>query len=173
MVFIRKESDSHRPDDRYGSSCICRKAGPHHFPRSRDSHPRDFAFVSSALAATMSATLVLSVHDKGKPYVHSRLHISVADSGALRIGSSIISRIPGPGHIQRVSSLPEGVRLYSCYGAGSLCGAGMRTGTGSTPGYECRIQPLFRLGEEQFLGQVLLNLSLAPHYCARMKHTER
>ncbi len=70
---------------------------------------------------------------------------------------------------ERVSSLPEGVRLCTGHGAGSLCGVGMWTGMESTLGYERRTQPLLRLGEERFLGQVFLNLAPAPRYYARMK----
>jgi hydroxyacylglutathione hydrolase len=70
---------------------------------------------------------------------------------------------------ERIADLPDSVLVYPGHGAGSLCGAGMSEGAESTLGYERRTQPLFHLGEEEFVKDILASLPPMPVYYPRMK----
>jgi hydroxyacylglutathione hydrolase len=70
---------------------------------------------------------------------------------------------------ERIASLPDGVQIYPGHGAGSLCGSGMSERAESTLGYERSIQPLFKLDEQTFVGEILASVPPMPSYYPRMK----
>ena len=70
---------------------------------------------------------------------------------------------------ERIASLPDGVQVYPGHGAGSLCGTGMSERAESTLGYERLSQPLFKLGQEQFVQEILASVPPTPSYYSRMK----
>lgn len=69
----------------------------------------------------------------------------------------------------RIEALPDSVQVYPGHGAGSLCGAGMSERGESTLGYERRTNPLFGLGEEDFVSEILGSVPPMPRYYPRMK----
>lgn len=70
---------------------------------------------------------------------------------------------------QRIASLPDGTQVYPGHGAGSLCGAGMSDRGESTLGYERATNPLFLLGEDEFVREILATVPEMPDYYPRMK----
>jgi hydroxyacylglutathione hydrolase len=70
---------------------------------------------------------------------------------------------------RRIAGLPDDVAMYPGHGAGSLCGAGMRPEAESTLGHERVTDGLFRLGEEEFVREILESVPEMPAYYPRMK----
>jgi hydroxyacylglutathione hydrolase len=70
---------------------------------------------------------------------------------------------------ERIAGLPDHLQMYPGHGAGSLCGAGMGERAESTLGYERAVNPLFRLGEEAFVAEILGSVPEMPAYYPRMK----
>jgi hydroxyacylglutathione hydrolase len=69
----------------------------------------------------------------------------------------------------RIASLPGSIEIYPGHGAGSLCGAGMSDRQLSTLGYERDVNPLFQLGEDAFVKEILASVPPMPDYYPRMK----
>ena len=68
-----------------------------------------------------------------------------------------------------LASLPDGIQVYPGHGAGSLCGSGMSERSESTLGYERATNPLFKLGEQDFVREILSSVPPMPTYYPRMK----
>ena len=66
------------------------------------------------------------------------------------------------------TELPEDADVYPTHGFGSFCSATQSAGTSSTIGREMRVNPVLRLGEEQYVRELLAGLDAFPAYYARM-----
>lgn len=70
---------------------------------------------------------------------------------------------------QRLTGLPDAVRVYPGHGAGSFCGAGIGGDAETTLGHERAVNPFFRLSEPDFVAQILASVPPMPAYYPRMK----
>lgn len=70
---------------------------------------------------------------------------------------------------KRIADLPDGLLIYPAHGAGSLCGASLGEREETTLGYERRTNPMFRLGRQEFVQQILASVPQMPTYYPRMK----
>jgi hydroxyacylglutathione hydrolase len=70
---------------------------------------------------------------------------------------------------ERIAALPDGLRVLPGHGAGSLCGAGVCGLAETTLGFERATNALFRLGEDEFVKELLASVPEMPAYYPRMK----
>uniref|UniRef100_A0A7V4XQX2 MBL fold metallo-hydrolase n=1 Tax=Acidobacterium capsulatum TaxID=33075 RepID=A0A7V4XQX2_9BACT len=70
---------------------------------------------------------------------------------------------------QRITHLPDALRLYPGHGAGSLCGAGIGEQAESTLGQERLTNLLCQLSEKDFVREILAGVPPMPAYYPRMK----
>jgi hydroxyacylglutathione hydrolase len=70
---------------------------------------------------------------------------------------------------ERIASLPDYIEIHPGHGAGSLCGAGMSERAESTLGYERATNPLFKVTEDEFVREILIDVPPMPSYYPRMK----
>jgi hydroxyacylglutathione hydrolase len=73
------------------------------------------------------------------------------------------------GSVQRMKGLPNGLKIYPGHGAGSFCGAGMGVAPETMLGAERVMNPFFKLGEEEFVAEILGASPEMPSYYPRMK----
>ena len=66
------------------------------------------------------------------------------------------------------AELPQDADVYPTHGFGSFCSATQSEGTSSTIGREMRVNPVLRLGEEQYVRELLAGLDAFPAYYAHM-----
>ena len=66
------------------------------------------------------------------------------------------------------AELPEDADVYPTHGFGSFCSATQSAGTSSTIGRERQANPVLRLGEEEYLRELLAGLDAFPAYYAHM-----
>ena len=66
------------------------------------------------------------------------------------------------------AELPHDADVYPTHGFGSFCSATQSEGTSSTIGRERRVNPVLRLGEEQYVRELLAGLDAFPAYYAHM-----
>jgi hydroxyacylglutathione hydrolase len=66
------------------------------------------------------------------------------------------------------AELPHDADVYPTHGFGSFCSATQSAGTSSTIGREIRVNPVLRLGEEQYVRELLAGLDAFPAYYAHM-----
>jgi len=64
--------------------------------------------------------------------------------------------------------LPEDADVYPTHGFGSFCSATQSEGTSSTIDREMQVNPVLRLGEEQYVRELLAGLDAFPAYYAHM-----
>ncbi len=69
----------------------------------------------------------------------------------------------------RISHLPDHLRIYPGHGAGSFCGSSIGAQSQSTLGQERATTLLYRLDEDEFVRQVLDSVPAMPAYYPRMK----
>ena len=70
---------------------------------------------------------------------------------------------------QRLAAeLPQDADVYPTHGFGSFCSATQSEGTSSTIGRERQVNPVLRLGEEQYVHELLASLDAFPTYYAHM-----
>lgn len=69
----------------------------------------------------------------------------------------------------RISHLPDHIRIYPGHGAGSFCGASIGAQAQSTLGQERATTALYRLNEEDFVHHILDSVPAMPAYYPRMK----
>ena len=67
-----------------------------------------------------------------------------------------------------VAELPQDADVYPTHGFGSFCSATQSEGTSSTIGREMRVNPVLRLGEEEYVRELLAGLDAFPAYYAHM-----
>ena len=70
---------------------------------------------------------------------------------------------------QRISHLPDSLRIYPGHGAGSFCGSSIGTQAQSTLGQERATTAIYRLNEDDFVRQILDSVPPMPAYYPRMK----
>ena len=66
------------------------------------------------------------------------------------------------------AELPQDADVYPTHGFGSFCSATQSEGTSSTIGRERQVNPVLRLGEEQYVRELLAGLDAFPAYYAHM-----
>ena len=66
------------------------------------------------------------------------------------------------------AAVPEDADVYPTHGFGSFCSATQSAGTSSTIARERQVNPVLRLGEEQYVREVLAGLDAFPAYYAHM-----
>ena len=66
------------------------------------------------------------------------------------------------------ATLPQDADVYPTHGFGSFCSATQAEGNSSTIGRERRVNPVLRLGEEQYVADLLAGLDAFPAYYAHM-----
>jgi len=66
------------------------------------------------------------------------------------------------------AELPQDADVYPTHGFGSFCSATQSEGTSSTIGREMRVNSALRLGEEQYVRELLAGLDAFPAYYAHM-----
>jgi len=66
------------------------------------------------------------------------------------------------------AELPHDADVYPTHGFGSFCSATQSEGTSSTIGREMQVNPVLRLGEEQYVRELLAGLDAFPAYYAHM-----
>lgn len=73
--------------------------------------------------------------------------------------------------VQKLTSLPDSLKIYPAHGAGSMCGSGLGSACSSTLGQERQNNPYLKgnLTQERFIDTVLSNLPPLPPYYLRMK----
>lgn len=75
---------------------------------------------------------------------------------------------------QRLPELPDVTEVFPGHGAGSLCGKAIGSRSSSTVGFERMYNgALIRTPQEEWVGNLLREMPLAPPYFARMKETNR
>ncbi len=108
---------------------------------------------------------------------HSR---AVFTGGSLLYGSTGRPDLLGTAHASTLAhaqyasahrlaaELPERTALYPTHGFGSFCSATQADGDSSTIGMESRVNPVLRLGEQQYVETLLAGLDAYPAYYAYM-----
>ena len=66
------------------------------------------------------------------------------------------------------AELPEDADVYPTHGFGSFCSATQSAGISSTIGRERQANPVLRLGEEEYVHELLAGLDAFPAYYAHM-----
>jgi glyoxylase-like metal-dependent hydrolase (beta-lactamase superfamily II)/rhodanese-related sulfurtransferase len=66
------------------------------------------------------------------------------------------------------AELPRDADVYPTHGFGSFCSATQSAGSSSTIGREQQVNPVLRLGEEQYVRELLAGLDVFPAYYAHM-----
>ena len=66
------------------------------------------------------------------------------------------------------AELPQDADVYPTHGFGSFCSATQSEGSSSTIGREMRVNPVLRLGEKQYVRELLAGLDAFPAYYAHM-----
>jgi hydroxyacylglutathione hydrolase len=98
------------------------------------------------------------VGDVGRPDLLGREAQTVL---AHQLYESVFQKLPG---------LPDFTEIFPGHGAGSLCGKAIGSRASSTLGYERRFNPaLVAKSEEQWVGDLLAGMPIAPPYFQRMK----
>jgi glyoxylase-like metal-dependent hydrolase (beta-lactamase superfamily II)/rhodanese-related sulfurtransferase len=105
---------------------------------------------------------------------------AVFTGGSLLYGSTGRPDLLGRGHAGELAhaqfasarrlaaELPQDADVYPTHGFGSFCSATQSEGTSSTIGREMRVNPVLRLGEEQYVRELLAGLDAFPAYYAHM-----
>jgi len=105
---------------------------------------------------------------------------AVFTGGSLLYGSTGRPDLLGRGHADELAraqfasarrlaaELPQDADVYPTHGFGSFCSATQSEGTSSTIGREMRVNPVLRLGEEQYVRDLLAGLDAFPAYYAHM-----
>jgi hydroxyacylglutathione hydrolase len=71
---------------------------------------------------------------------------------------------------ERLPPIPDITEVFPNHGAGSLCGKAINSRRSSTVGFERRFNPaLVKKPEEQWVGDLMADMPLAPPYFRRMK----
>jgi len=171
-----------------GGLALARAAGAAYHVNAADPVTFDRVAVSDGDTIEVSAVMRVRVlASPGHTFTHLAYVLEAAGhphavftGGSLLYGSTGRPDLLGRAHAGELAraqfasahrlaaELPQDADVYPTHGFGSFCSATQSEGTSSTIGRELRVNPVLRLGEEQYVRELLAGLDAFPAYYAHM-----